>query len=139
MKAAHARGIGPACGQGRCARARVGVGGARAPPKSILASLPRRAVEELEDVVGPRVWGGGFGPHPEDHCTWPRTGAAGAAAPAPAPARARNGRQAHLGQGSAKALERAQGPTHSYLREGCLPGLLAPLLCPRSAHPARPG
>ena len=58
--------------------------------------------------------------------------------PAPGTERAIEGRKARLGSGSAEALERAQGPTISYLRAGCLPGLLAPLLRPRSAHPARP-
>ena len=39
-KAAHACGVAPICARGRCARARAGVGGARAPPDSILPTLP---------------------------------------------------------------------------------------------------
>ena len=62
-----------------------------------------------------------------------------AAAPAPAPARARNGRQAHLGQGLAKALKRAQRPTFSYLCAGCGGQIFASALRSRRALPARPG
>ena len=70
-RAGHACGVGPACGQGRYARARAGVGGARAPPDSILPTLPvaHQVISELEEEVGPKVRGQGSGPDPADRCT----------------------------------------------------------------------
>ena len=79
--AAHACGFGRACGRGRCTRARAGVGGARAPSASISATLPRRAVEEREEEVGPRVRGQSGGSDPADRCTWVGDGAQKAIAP----------------------------------------------------------
>ena len=91
-RAACARGLGPSCGRDRCARARAGVGGARAPPNSISASSPRRAVEDREEEVGPRVRGQSEGSDPAARCTWMGAGAEMAIAPAPGTARAQDGR-----------------------------------------------
>ena len=41
LRAGHACGVGPACGQGRCARARAGAGRAHAPPQLDLGLLAR--------------------------------------------------------------------------------------------------
>ena len=80
------------CGRGGCARARADVGGARAPPDAISASLPRCPSRELEEEVGPRVRGQSEGSDPADRCTWVGAGAKKAIAPAPGVPRARNGR-----------------------------------------------
>ena len=62
--AAHACGMDGEGGWGRCARARAGAGGARAPPDSFSASLPAEQREEVVDPEGLRVRRQGKGPDP---------------------------------------------------------------------------
>ena len=69
-RAAHACAIGPACGRGRCARGGSGCGRGARTSDSISTTLPHRAVEELEEEVGPRVGGQSGGSDPADRCTW---------------------------------------------------------------------
>ena len=69
QRAVHACGIGLPCGRGRCARTRAGEGREVHTSDSISASLPRRETTKRKKVVGPRVRGQGYGPHPADRCT----------------------------------------------------------------------
>ena len=85
-------GVGLACGWGRCARARAGVGRDARTSASISTPLPRREITRRKKVVDPRVRGQSYSSDPADRRPKLGAGAAMASAPAPAPARARNGR-----------------------------------------------